>query len=155
MRILSLITMLFLGLSCLADNATVVDGARVNLRSGRADTFRVIKSLSPGTRVEIIHDETGYLKVKTATGEVGWLPARMLNIETNSAPLEVPNPMINTLQTQLTQLRTELTQSRGRQMGFASWVVVSAAVLGVIFGGLLGMGGLRAYYQKRLKGLRI
>lgn len=155
MRILSAITMLFLGLPCLADNATVVDGARVNLRSGRADTFRVIKSLAPGTRVEIIHDETGYLKVKTAAGEIGWLPARMLKIETNSAPREVPDPMINTLQAQVTQLRTELAQARRPQMGYASWVVASAALLGVIFGGLLGMGGLRAYYQKRLKGLRI
>lgn len=155
MRIFSVITMLFLGLPCLADNATVVDGGRVNLRSGRADTFRVIKSLAPGTRVEIIHDETGYLKVKTATGEIGWLPARMLNIETNSAPREEPNPMINTLQTQLTQLRTELAQTQRPATGYASWVVASAAVLGVIFGVLLGMGGLRAYYQRRLKGLRI
>ena len=155
MRIFLLITMLVLALPSLADSATVVDGARVNLRSGRADTYRIIKSLEPGTEVEIMHDENGYLKVKTATGEVGWLPARMLNIKTNSVRPNAPDPRIARLQAELAQLRAEPAPSQGLQIGFASWVVVSVALGGLIFGVLLGIGGLQAYYQRRLKGLRI
>lgn len=163
MRVLLLIWLLMWALPSLADTATIAEGTRVNLRSGRAETYRIIKSLEPGTKVEIVNDDNGYVHVKTAAGDVGWLPTRMLKIETNTVhasapgtnPAPDPEPKIESLQAELTQMSAELVQSQSRQKGPATWVVVSIGLGGLVFGILLGMGGLQAYYQRRLKGLRI
>lgn len=155
MRVLSLIALLILATPSCADMATVIDGTRVNLRSGRAETYRIIKSLEPGTKVEIVQDDNAYVHVKTAAGDLGWLPARMLKIETSAAPANAPDPKIAGLQAELAQISAQLVQSQGRQQGLASWVVASIGLGGLMLGVLLGMGGLQAYYQRRLKGLRI
>ena len=155
MRIFSFIALLVLSLPSQADSATVIEGTRVNLRSGKADTFRVIKSLDPGTQVEILRDENGYVHVKIATGETGWLPVRMLKFNASTAQSSEPDPRLATLQAELAQVRAELAKSQRQQVGFTTWVVVGAACGGLALGVLLGMGGLQAYYQRRLKGLRI
>jgi len=155
MRIFILIWMLVWALPCVADIATVIEGARVNLRSGRADTYRIIKSLEPGTHVEILHDENGYVHVKTTAGDVGWLPMRMLKIE---APLPVRStvdPQLAVLQAELEKARAELLQSPNAQKKGSSWMLLSLALSGLILGVALGIGGLQTYYQRRLKGLRI
>jgi len=154
MRIFVLIAIWAWASSCLADIATVVEGTRVNLRSGRADTYRVIKSLAPGTKVEILHDENGYVQVKTAAGDVGWLPMRMLKIEP-TPPSDTPDPKIALLQVELEKTRAELAQSPNEQNKSSPWLLFGLVLGGLILGALLGMGGLQAYYQKRLKGLRI
>ena len=155
MRFLYLIALWILALPCLADTATVIDGTRVNLRSGRAETYRIIKSLEPGTKVEVVHEDNGYVHVKTAAGDVGWLPARMLNIEASAVTANTPDPKIAVLKADIEKLSAELVQSQSRQKGLATWTVVSIGLGGLIIGILLGMGVLQAYYQKRLKGLRI
>lgn len=155
MRIFSFIALLALSLQSSADTATVVDGTRVNLRSGKADTYRVIKSLEPGTKVEILRDENGYVRVKIASGETGWLPERMLKYDPRAADPSEPNPQLTALQAELSQARTDLDKSKRQQVGHSNAMVASAALGGLILGVLLGMLGLQAYYQKRLKGLRI
>jgi len=155
MRVFSLIVLLILSLPSLAETAIVIDGTRVNLRSGRADTYRIIKSLEPGTKVEILRDESGYVRVKTANGDVGWLPERMLKYEPNPARSNEPDPQLAVLQTELNHVRADLAKSQRQQVGFTSWVVVGIGFGGLALGVLLGMGGLQAYYQRRLKGLRI
>jgi len=155
MRIFSLIALLILSLPSLADSATVIDGTRVNLRSGKADTYRVIKSLEPGTQVEILRDENGYVHVKTSAGETGWLPVRMLKFDARPAQSSKPDPQLVILHAELAQTRADLAKSQRQQVGFTTWVVAGAAFGGLALGVLLGMGGLQAYYQRRLKGLRI
>ena len=155
MRNFVLVVMLAWALPSLAEIATVIDGTRVNLRSGRADTYRVIKSLEPGTKVEITRDESGYVHVKTATGELGWLPSRMLKIDSGTAQPREPDPQLVSLQAELVQIRADLAKSQRQQVGLGTWVVVGVGVAGLLFGVLLGVGGLQAYYQRRLKGLRI
>ncbi len=160
MRNLLLIAMLLWALPSLADTATIVNGMRVNLRSGKTDTARVIKSLAPGTVVEVLHLESAYVQVKTAEGDVGWLPLRLLKIHITPPAKAVEPPSdadstVSALQAQLSQAQTELEQSRGQRAGLPLWVAVSAGCGGLVLGLLLGMGGLQAYYRKRLKGLRI
>lgn len=155
MRVFVLIAIWAWASTCLADIATIIEGTRVNLRSGRADTYRVIKSLAPGTRVEILHDENGYVQVKTDAGDVGWLPMRMLKIEPPQLQNNKPDPKIALLQAELEKARAELSQSPNDQNKSSPWVLFGLGLGGVILGVLLGMGGLQAYYHKRLKGLRI
>ncbi len=155
MRIFVLIAIWAWASSCLADIATVVEGTRVNLRSGRADTYRVIKSLAPGTKVEILHDENGYVQVKTDAGDVGWLPMRMLKIEAPLLQNNKPDPKIAQLEAELEKTRAELAQSPNEQNKTSPWLLLGLILGGLMLGILLGMGGLQAYYQKRLKGLRI
>ena len=153
-----LIAMLVWALPGLADTATVVNGARVNLRSGKTDTYRVIKALAPGTVVEVLRLERTYVQVKTTEGDVGWLPLRLVKIAVAPPAKQAepePNFNLQTLQAQLAQTQAELEHSRGQQTGLPLWLVVSAGGGGLVLGILLGIGGLQAYYRKRLKGLRI
>lgn len=155
MRVFILIAFSAWASTCLADIATIIEGTRVNLRSGRADTYRVIKSLPPGTRVEILHDENGYVQVKTEAGDVGWLPMRMLKIVPPPPPNSIPDPKLALLQAELEKARAELAQSPNEQNNPSPWLLLSLGLGGLVLGVILGIGGLQAYYQKRLKGLRI
>ena len=157
MRIFILISLLLLAFPSWAepDTAVVIEGTRVNLRSGRADTYRIIKSLEPGTRVEVVREESGYMQVKTSSGETGWLPSRMLKVEESKAESETSGPTAMDLQAEITKLRTELVQSQKQQPRPASGMLWWVWLAGLVTGVLVGMGGLRAYYLKRLKGLRI
>lgn len=161
MRIFTIIIILVWAFPCLADIATVVEGARVNLRSGRADTYRIIKVLEPGTQVDIVHDESGYVHVRTAAGDTGWLPTRMLKIEASPVRGKVPDPRLAVLQEEMEKARAELAQSQSlspnpsARIGYSTGLMLSLGLGGIFLGLLLGSCGLRAYYQKRLKGLRI
>ena len=155
MRVFVISLMLFWATTCVADMATVVEGTRVNLRSGRAETYRVIKSLEPGTQVEILHDENGYVHVKTEAGDVGWLPMRMLKIIPAPPPRGAPDPKVAQLQAELDKARAELAQNPETQTRASPLLLLGLGFGGICFGVLLGVGGLQVYYQKRLKGLRI
>ena len=48
----------------LADTATVVEGARVNLRSGKTDTYRVVRALEPGVEIEVLRQEQALSRLK-------------------------------------------------------------------------------------------
>ena len=156
MRVFVLTLVLFWTSASIADMATVVEGTRVNLRSGRAETYRIIKSLEPGTQVEILHDENGYVHVKTAAGDEGWLPMRMLKIiPTPTPPHGAPEPKLAQLQAELDKARAELAQNPEMQAHTSPLLLLGLGFAGIFLGVLLGMGGLQVYYQKRLKGLRI
>ena len=157
MRVFSLIFILLWALPGWADTATVVNATRVNLRSGKTDTYRVIRALEPGTVLEVLHEERTYAQVKTVEGDVGWLPLRMLKITPTPPPKPQaqPDPPMQTLQAEVAAAQAELKQSRSQQAGLPLWIVVSAGLGGLVLGILLGMGGVQAYYRKRLHGLRI
>lgn len=133
----------------------VAEGARVNLRSGKYDTFRVVKALEPGTEVEVLRQEKSYVQVKTSEGDVGWLPLRLVKIAVTppapplSAPtIEAPNP-------EIAEIQAGPKQSRNPQDAVVVWLCIGVGLGGLVLGILLGMGGLQAYYRKRLNGLRI
>ena len=80
MRVFSLCFMFFWAYPAWADTASVVSETRVNLRSGRTEASRVVKALEPGAELIVLREERAYAQVKTAEGDVGWLPLRMLKI---------------------------------------------------------------------------
>jgi len=153
MKVFSLLALLIWALPALADTATVVEGTRVNLRSGKLDTYRVVKALEPGTEVEVLRQDQTYVQVKTSEGDVGWLPLRLVKISaTSPAPLTTP-PSLEVKKTELAE--TEIKQSQNAESATSIWMLVGVGLGGLGLGSLLGMGGLWAYYRKKLNGLRI
>ncbi len=156
MRFFLLAATLAWSMAVLADTATVVDGPRVNMRSGNTESARVIRSLQPGTPLEVLRIEQDYVQVRTAQGEVGWLPARLLRISKSNPVSEASDARVRELEAQLAQARAALAQApKPQPKGYAAWVVALVAVGALILGVVLGMAGLEAYYRKRLNGLRI
>lgn len=146
-----------------ADTATVNDGTRVNLRSGKTDNYRVIKSLEPGTQVELLTVETGYAQVKTVEGETGWLPLRLIKIAPSSkrnqspAQLEADN-RLQEMQGEMAKLKAELDQAQQRAVAASSalgWQLYAIGAGVFILGVMFGITGLQAYYRRKLNGLRI
>lgn len=140
-----------------ADTATVVDGPRVNMRSGNTETARVIRSLQPGTQLEVLQTQQDYVQVRTAQGETGWLPARLLKITKTASPVpDATDARLHQLEAELAQARAALMQvPKVELQGYTGWTVALIALGALILGMVLGMAGLEAYYRKRLNGLRI
>lgn len=150
-----------LSVAAWADTATVNDGTRVNLRSGKTDNYRVIRSLEPGAQVELLTVETGYAEVKTAEGETGWLPLRLIKIapstkrNQSAAQLEADN-RLQEMQSEVARLKGELDQAQQRAAAAAlTWQPYAIGAGALVFGVMLGIVGLQAYYRRKLNGLRI
>lgn len=146
-----------------AQTALVTDTARVNMRSGKAENYRTIRVLPPNAEVQVIETDQDYAKVKTADGETGWVPLKFLtirkteveNASQNQAALVAAQKELVTARVELANLLREVEQKHeqpkdGAPVSFLL-LVFSAFASGVAIGALT----LRAYYQKRLHGLRI
>ncbi len=155
MKVLMLLLGLVWALPVLADTATVVEGTRVNLRSGKLDTYRVVKALEPGTEVEVLRQEQAYVQVKTREGDVGWLPLRFVKVTPAPPKQMAPNPSLEELKTEIAKAQAELKQSRNPGEAAPVGMLIGIGLGGLVLGILLGMGGVQAYYRKKLNGLRI
>ena len=153
MRIFLLITLLVWGLAVWADTATIVEGARVNLRSGKYDTYRVVRALEPGTEVEVLNQEKSYVQVKTKEGEMGWLPLRLVKIAVTPPPQPVVMPAAQKME--IVPASAEIQQNVNAPYASSIWLLIGVGGAGLVSGILLGMGGMLAYYRKKLNGLRI
>ena len=154
MRIFLLVATLIWGIPALADTATIVEGARVNLRSGKLDTYRVVKALEPGAVVEILKQEKSYVQVKTAEGDVGWLSLRFVKIAVPPSSLE-PVAAPDMQKTEGVQAPVDIQPNVKTQYVVSFWALIGIGSAGLLSGILLGMGGMLAYYRKKLNGLRI
>jgi uncharacterized protein YgiM (DUF1202 family) len=157
-----LLVICYLSAVAWADTATVNDGTRVNLRSGKTDNYRVIRSLEPGSQVELLAVEAGYAQVKTTEGDSGWLPLRLIKIapspKRNQSPaqLEADN-RLQEMQGEMAKLKSELDQAQQRAAAAVTqpWQAYAIGAAAFVFGVIFGMLGLQAYYRRKLNGLRI
>ena len=154
MRIFLLVATLVWGIPAFADTATIVEGAPVKLRSGKFDTYRVVKALDPGTVVEILKQEQSYVQVKTAEGDVGWLSRRFVKIAVPPSSLE-PVAAPDMQKTEVVQAPVDIQSNGKTQYVVSFWGAIGIGTAGLLSGILLGMGGMLAYYRKKLNGLRI
>ncbi len=153
-------------LAVAAQNATVVDNVRANVRSGKSDAYRVVTVLTPGTQVEILQVEDGYAQIKVADGQEGWVVSRLLKIDKPEADPVAPvqnlcdeklaaaKLQLQEEQRRLAKTQIEVKRLQALQSGQGSviaWVAAVCLVVGLFLGFVLR----ERHYRKRLQGLRI
>jgi SH3 domain protein len=163
MKIFLFLTMLIWSGMASAQTALVTDTARVNMRSGKAENYRVIRALPPGTEVQVLETDQDYAKVKTADKETGWVLLKLLTIRKtdaedatqNQAALEAAQKELVNARVELANLQREGEQKHKQPAG-STPISVLLLVFGAFAGGMvIGIMVIRAYYRKRLHGLRI
>ena len=160
MRILIFLTMLLWGGMATAQTAQVTDTANVNMRSGKAENYRIIRVLPPGMEVQVIEVDQDYAKVKVAGGETGWVLRKFLDIRkaenASRAELEAAQQELVTARVELANLQREMEKKHDQPEGGASTSILLLLAFGAFAcGAVIGAMALRAYYHKRLHGLRI
>jgi len=175
MRVFLLLLILLWGSAALAQTAQVADVAGVNLRSGKAENYRIIKVLPPRAEVEVIEIDQDYAKVKVADGETGWVLRKLLDIseakveksgspaksskdKQHQAELEAVQKELVMARVELANLQREIGQMNNQhpQNSKAPRFFLLLSALIVFAGGVVtGILILKAYYRKRLHGLRI
>ncbi len=162
MRILIFLTVLLWGGMATAQTAQVTDTANVNMRSGKAENYRIIRVLPPGMEVQVIEVDQDYAKVKATGGETGWVLRKFLDIrkaETQNASraeLEAAQQALVTARVELANLQREMEKPHNQPEGGASTSILLLLAFGAFAcGAVIGAMALRAYYHKRLHGLRI
>lgn len=163
MKIFLFLMMLIWGGMATAQTALVTDTARVNMRSGKAENYRVIRVLPPGAEVQVLETDQDYAKVKAADGETGWVLLKLLTIRKtdtenatqNQAALEAAQKELVAARVELANLQRE-AEEKHNQPGGSSPAPMLLLVFGAFASGVvIGIMALRAYYRKRLHGLRI
>lgn len=163
-----------------AETAKVMEGVRAKLRSGEGESYRTLRILPAKAEVEVAETGREFTRVKTADGQTGWIKSSLLQpVPAMAAPLAAPvaqvaSPAVPVLEaapqdllgareqpaktpSELEQMREQMQEQErahpGGEPQFATLFLVALAafVVGMAVGALL----LRAYYLKRLHGLRI
>lgn len=141
-----------------AESSQVTDIVR--LRAGSGEGFRTLQTLPKNTTLEVLETGPEYSQVKTAEGKIGWVKSTFLKSAApeNAAPVqstpvecEALYPDIQPLRDQLARLQQEHDQARNATLTERLYFILA----GIVLGALAGMAVLRAYYLKRLRGLRI
>lgn len=168
MRLFVLMAALLWGGAAIAQTAQVVEASGVNMRSGKAENYRIIKVLPPKSEVKVLEVDQEYTKVKTAQGESGWVLSKLLIVqdaaeekpERKSPPetAEATQKALIAARVEVAGLQRELERINRADPGndSRSFTFILLVALGAFVGGVaVGILILKAYYQKRLHGLRI
>lgn len=70
--------LLVLGQAAAAETLTVTASGSLNMRSGPGTGYRVVGQLARGTRVETLDSASGWVKVRSPSGTVGWVSSSYL-----------------------------------------------------------------------------
>jgi len=69
---------LFSSMAAVAKVQYVSDELVINMRSGKGNSFKIIKIIKSGTPLTILESDSGYTRAKTPSGVVGWVLTRFL-----------------------------------------------------------------------------
>lgn len=156
--------MLVAGGAAQAQTAQVTDAANVNMRSGRAENYRIIRVLPPHIELDVVEVDQDYAKVKTADGETGWVLRKFLDSRQGESEkekllqgtLEAAQKELITARMELANLQRIGEQTHHQPEGSPPITFLLLLSFGAFACGVaIGVMALRAYYHKRLHGLRI
>ena len=97
-----------------AETQFVSDDLVITMRTGQGNQYEILKTLSSGTKLEILEQtETGYSKVRTESGQEGWIRTQYLTKEPIAAvKLEKAEAKIAKLNEKMASLQEELKTLR-------------------------------------------
>jgi len=102
-----------------AETQFVSDDLVITLRTGQGNQYEILKTLSSGTKLEILEEtQTGYTRVKTENGVEGWVrtqyltrePIARVQLEKAQKKLETLTEKLSATQEELKDLRKEKNQ---------------------------------------------
>ena len=99
--------------SAFAKTVYVSDSMKFTLRSGESSSHKILKMLSSGTKLTLLEQNkaTGYSKVKTSAGVVGYLPTRFTQDQHISRwYLDKANQQLELLQAENQQMKASLAE---------------------------------------------
>jgi len=70
--------LIFSGFSVAAETKYVSDELVINMRSGKGNSFKIIKIIKSGTPLTILETDSGYVRARTPQGVEGWVLSRFL-----------------------------------------------------------------------------
>ena len=94
-----------------AQSVYLTDITKFNLRSGEGSNYKLLKTLPSGTRLTLLNENktTGYSKVKTSDGAVGYLLTRFtLNTPVSSWHLKKAKQQLEVLQAENKEIKAIL-----------------------------------------------
>lgn len=116
-KIILLFTLLGLTLPALALTNYVSDDLVITMRTGKGNSYQILRTLHSGERLEVLSVDGEYTQVKTKDGIEGWVRSQYLSREPIARDkLARAEKRLETLQTQNRQLQAkidELGQSQG------------------------------------------
>lgn len=71
--------LIFSGLSTAAETKYVSDELVINMRSGKGNSFKIIKIIKSGTPLTVLETDSGYTRARTPQGVEGWVLSRFLS----------------------------------------------------------------------------
>lgn len=164
MKNLVLVLMLLGAQIAWAETAFVVDNVNAKLRSGKGENYRTLRVLPAKTEVDILEPDEEFAKVKTADGQVGWIKSSLLRTqkaegkdvqEVTVLQMPVQEPPVQIQQGQEGEMPTAASQPAPIAADKSYTTLLTVALLAFLAGVAVGAAALRAYYLKRLHGLRI
>ena len=70
--------LIFTTLPAMAKTKYVSDELVINMRSGKGNSFKIIKIVKSGTPLTILEEDSGYTRARTPQGVEGWVLSRFL-----------------------------------------------------------------------------
>ncbi len=158
-----------------AEFAEVQGLVNANVRSGNSEHARIVRSVAPGTHLEVLAKDTTFTQVKLPDGAEGWVLNRLLryNVKGDAPPASAPQAAEVTAEAPASGLpvpRAERVASAPAPVAapatwqdrlallapfLTDWRWWGATGGAFVLGLLLGIIGLDRHYRKRLHGLRI
>lgn len=117
--LLTLLVPLCLATPVSAETQYVSDDLVITMRTGQGNQYEILKTLSSGTKLDVLEQtETGYSKVRTESGQEGWIrtqyltkePIAAVKLQRAEAKIAKLNEKMATLQEELNTLRKDKTQ---------------------------------------------
>lgn len=153
-----------------AETAYVIDNVNAKLRSGKGENYRTLRVLSASTEVEVIEaDDDEFTKVKTSEGQIGWIKSSLLKSQRADGKGGMENPLAivavpdvskdSLVPGDLVAAKPQSENSavpHGQVHADPPLTTLLMVALGAFLVGVAaGATALRAYYLRRLHGLRI
>jgi SH3 domain protein len=114
--LIPIISLLIISFTVNAKTVYVTDSMKYTLRSSESNRSKILKMMPSGTALTVISENanTGYSKVRTSNGAVGFILSRhTLNKPISRWYLNKANKKLDTLQQQYDAIKQELSQLKG------------------------------------------